>query len=206
MTKQGFDFEPMVLPLGDMDIDTEAGVTYDEELEEIRIIGEIGEDAYDQFRTVFLPLVATQMALNEAYRQPIQIYLNSIGGAVLQGLNIINEIQAAQSKGIQIQTQAGNTVASMALAIYMVGDIRVCNQFSEFMFHQISGGGSSGEIRHQEIVFQRTNLYWETIKSLTKKYTEVDDEWLDTIYKEKIDFYFFGEEAVELGFADLLNQ
>lgn len=203
---KAFDYEPFIIPLDGADTNEDKSIFYDEDLGEIKIIGEIGNKAYNDFRDIFQTEVMSQLALAEPYRQPVRIYISSPGGDVLQGLNIINEIQAAQSKGIEIVCTAGDTVASMALAIYMIGDTRICNQFSEFMFHQIRGGGSSAEVREQEVIMERTKLYWETLKALTKAYTDVSDKWIDTVYKEKIDHYFFGQEAVELGFADLINE
>lgn len=203
MMKMNTEFEPIIIPFEQEE--EELDIWYDEDLEEINI-GEIKSNSYKKFRSIFLPLVSTQLALNEAYRQPIEIYISSVGGDVLQGFNIINEIQAAQNKGIEVVTIAGDFVASMGLAIYMVGSQRICNRYSEFMFHQIRGGGSSNEVRHQEVVLERTSLYWETVKGLTKDYTKITDEFLNMIYKEKVDYYFFGEEAIELGFADIINE
>lgn len=182
------------------------GIFIDEELNEISIIGEIKDGYYNDFRILFNQLVDKQLDKKEDYREPIYVYISSIGGDLLQALNIINEIQSAQLEGVTIIHKAGDIVASAGLSIFVSGSLRICNRYTQFLFHQPSGGMRTDQFVHQKRQFEFNNKLWEELKRMTKDNTKVTDEWLDDVFDGVKDYTFFGDETVELGFADLVLQ
>lgn len=182
------------------------GVFMDEATNEISIVGEIKDGFYNDFKVLFNELVDKQYELREDARQPITVYISSVGGELFQGLNIINEIQNAQLEGITVITKAGDVVASAALAIFMMGSLRIANRYSYFLFHQPSGGTRVDQFVQQERNWEFSKGIWKELKRLTKENTNVTDEWLDGVYEGAKDYTFFGHEAVDLGFADIVLQ
>lgn len=182
------------------------GIFIDEEHNEISIIGTIKDGSYNDFRVLFGDLVDRQYDKKEDIREPIVVYISSNGGDAIQALNIVNEIQSAQMDGITVYTKAGDAVMSAALLIFMCGSVRLCNRYTHFLFHQISGGCRTDELVQQERNRDFTLLLWSEFKRLTIENTNVDEDWIEDKYGYVKDFAFFGYDAVELGFADMVLQ
>lgn len=178
------------------------GIFIDDAHNEISIIGTIKDGSYNDFRVLFSELVDKQYEKKEDLREPIVVYISSNGGDAIQALNIVNEIQSAQMDGITVYTKAGDSVMSAALLIFMCGSIRLCNRYTHFLFHQISGGCRVDEFIQQERNRDFTLLIWNEFKRLTIENTNVDEAWIEDKYNHVKDFAFFGYDAVELGFAD----
>lgn len=178
------------------------GIFADEDHNEISIIGTIKDGSYNDFRILFNELVDKQYEKKEELREPIIVYISSHGGDVIQALNIVNEIQSAQLEGITVYTKAGDSVMSAALLIFMCGTVRLCNRYTHFLFHQVSGGCRADELVQQERNRDFSLLLWSEFKRLTIENTNVDEEWIEDKYNHVKDFSFFGYDAVELGFAD----
>lgn len=72
-------------------------------------------------------------------QRPILISLNSPGGFVEHGRDIMNLIHK-QSRNHTINTivEAGHSCASMCVPIYLVGETRMAHPAAKFMFHEAS--------------------------------------------------------------------
>lgn len=78
---------------------------------------------------------------------PIDIYINSFGGSVYDGLALIDTIQSCEYA--TVRTHAVGKVMSMGFIIFLAGDERFAYKNTTFMAHTISSyvAGKSFEIK-----------------------------------------------------------
>lgn len=128
----------------------------------------------------------------------IYLYIDSPGGSVLDGLQIIQTMESLQQAGVKIYTIANNA-ASMAYVIHQHGTERYVKPWSVLMQHQMSLG----------LYGQYYNLkaYTNLIDKLHEKMLEkqalaagVSVEDFNELTRH--DMWLLGEESVERGFAD----
>ncbi|QOV08274.1 ATP-dependent Clp protease proteolytic subunit [Bacillus phage Kirov] len=136
-------------------------------------------------------------ALKEYQPEPIEIFINSGGGSVTDGFAIIGAMEMSETP---IVTYGFGLVASMALAIFVAGDIRVAHRYTRFMYHSISYG-MLGHITEHEQQMKECDLLQRQYNSLMYDRTKLTKEKLDSIRAMKHDYYFSAKEAVELGVA-----
>lgn len=129
----------------------------------------------------------------------IDVYINSNGGDVFEGLAIYNALKRSKAK---IVTHCDGMAASIASVIFMAGEERVMPKSSFLMIHNAWGGmcGNADEMRKYaddletvtqasvEIYKANSNLDEDRIKSLMDKETILT-----------------AEEAFEFGFATRLE-
>ena len=119
-------------------------------------------------------------------KDPIKLIINSVGGDVYDGLALIGFIS---SSPIQINTYAyGGRVMSMALPIFLAGQVRYATKYTTFMYHTASWPMEYAkiEIHKQELaeVERLENMLNDIIINTTKinktmlnKYQEINREW-----------------------------
>lgn len=134
--------------------------------------------------------------------EPIEIFINSIGGSVTDGFAIIGAMQMSETP---IVTYGLGLVASMALAIFVAGDERYASRYCRFMYHSISYG-MIGHITEHEAMKAEADLLQRMYNSLMLQRTKFTKEQLEEIRRVKQDFYFSAKKAVELGVADEIIQ
>lgn len=140
---------------------------------------------------------AKMSVLNTYAPQPIEIYINSVGGNVSDGFAIISAMEMSETP---IVTFGMGIVASMALGVFLAGDVRVSARHTRFMYHTISYG-MLGYIQDHEDMQAESDLLQRMYDSLVIDNTNIKKERLQEIRRMKKDFYFSGKEAVELGVA-----
>lgn len=128
----------------------------------------------------------------------IYLYIDSPGGSVLAGLDIVQTIQSLQQSGIKIYTIANNA-ASMAYIIHQHGTERYVKPWSILMQHQMSLG-MGGQ-------YYNVKAYGDLIDKLHTKLLEKQAK-ISKVSVEKFneltqhDMWLLGNESVEKGFAD----
>lgn len=132
--------------------------------------------------------VARAIAVLGRTEDPIYLVINSPGGSVLHGLQIINAMQAAKGP---IHTICVNMCASMAAMIFEYGNNRIMMDRSMLMFHAASGG-MMGEFPKMlsrmiafERMFNRTETFVATRLGLTLeqyKFMALKEIWADSEY------------------------
>jgi ATP-dependent Clp protease, protease subunit len=133
---------------------------------------------------------------------PIEIFINSVGGHVTDGFAIIGAMQMSETP---IITYGLGLVASMALAIFVAGDVRLAHRYCRFMYHSISYG-MVGHITEHEAMREEVDLLQRMYNSLMLERTKFTRGQLEKIRKDKQDFYFSAKQAIELGVADKIIQ
>lgn len=154
-------------------------------------------------------LVAQLLLLeSQDNESPINMYVNSPGGAVTHGLAIYDTMQFIKSP---IHTIVIGQAASMGSLLAQAGVKRYMTQNARHMIHRVSSGtgGTSGSIHVQELEFEDARRHLEESKSLNKRLTEIYvnhntagkqfDELMEVM---KHDTFLNAEEAKDFGLID----
>lgn len=130
----------------------------------------------------------------------IDVYINSYGGEVAEGLAIYNALKRHKAK---IRTHVDGFACSIASVIFMAGDERIMPSTSCLMIHNpwMVTAGNAKELRKQaedlDVIGECSiNAYMEHINISEDELKELLDNetWLSA------------KEAVELGFATTLDE
>ncbi len=154
----------------------------------------------DGVHNVSAGLVVAQMLYLESEdpRAPINLYINSPGGYVIDGYSIINTMRYL---ACPVRTICNGMAASMGAMILVSGTegMRFCLPLSEVMIHQPLGGaqGQATDIQIAAAHIQRTK---ETLVRIMAERTgqEYDKVAIDM----ERDFWMTAEEALEYGIID----
>lgn len=139
-----------------------------------------------------------QMAMIKDYQpRPIEMYINSGGGSATDGFAIIGAMELSETP---IITYGLGIVASMALGIFVAGDVRVAHRYARFMYHSV-GYGAGGHIQDHEDALKEADILQRMYNNLFNG-TKLSRELMHQIRTGKQDFFMSGKEAVEYGIAD----
>lgn len=143
-------------------------------------------------------LTAQLLWLDQQSDKPINMYINSPGGSVIDGLQLIDTMKFINAP---ISTTCLGMAASMGAVILSCGEKgrRFVLPHSRVMIHQVSSG-MSGTFSDMKIEFEQTerckkDIYNILAENISKSYEEIEalcdrNNW------------FIGQEAVDLGIAD----
>ena len=142
--------------------------------------------------------IAQLLYLNSIEERDINIYINSGGGSVVDGLGLIDTMNFIESG---ISTTCVGMAASMGAVLLSCGDKgkRFVLPHSRVMIHQVSSG-MRGTVSDMKIEFEQAekcklDVYNILATNLNKTYEEIE-----TLCDR--DNWFIGDEAVKLGIAD----
>ena len=130
----------------------------------------------------------------------INIYINSYGGEVSEGLAIYNALKRHKAK---VTTIVDGFACSIASVIFAAGDERIMNDTSLLMIHNAwtYAAGDSKDLKKQaedleKITQASINAYMQIVNIEEDELKEMmdNDTWLN------------GEEALEMGFATELAE
>ena len=153
----------------------------------------------EEFTPESCNLIVTQLLyLNNLSNDPIDIYINSSGGSVIDGLSIIDTINLIKSPVNTICTGLAASMGAVLLSCGKKGS-RAVLPHSRAMIHQVSSG-MWGTFSDLEIELKQTerckqDIYKILAENLNKPYEEI----------EKLcdrNNWFIGQEAVDLGIVD----
>lgn len=134
---------------------------------------------------------------NPEWRRPIWLYINSVGGDVFAGMNLINVIRASKTP---VYTVCFAQCASMAFHIFIAGHKRFSFADSVLMLHdgEISIANTDSKVRDFMHFSDALN---ERLKRHVLKHTAITEELYDKNHSR--DWYFFADtEGKELGCVD----
>ncbi len=135
--------------------------------------------------------------LDESIEQ-INVYINSYGGEVAEGLAIYNALKRHKAK---VTTYVDGFACSIASVIFAAGDERIMTDTSLLMIHNAWtwAAGNANELRKQaedleKITQASINAYMDIVNISEDELKEMMDNetWIN------------GEEALEMGFATQL--
>lgn len=174
--------------------------------------GEVHYDIYSRLvkdRIIFLheeinadvasTMIATLLYLNiKDSKEPISIYINSVGGTVTSGLfTIYDTMQRIEAP---VETVCVGEAYSAAAVILAAGDKRKAYPNSKVMIHNIQVSGMWGD--SQEII-REAKLVDEENKKLLETLARHTGKPLSRIKKDCLrDFYMTADEALKYGIID----
>jgi ATP-dependent Clp protease, protease subunit len=129
--------------------------------------------------------------------EPIEMFITSGGGSAHAGNAIIGAMEMSETP---IVTYGLGIVASMALAIFVAGDIRIAHRFTRFMYHSVAWG-EDGMLQDHIDGLKEVSIVQDMYNSLFKN-TKLTKEMMDEIVKKRENFFFSGKQAVKFGIAD----
>lgn len=137
-------------------------------------------------------------------REPIEIFIDSPGGSVYHGLSVISLLEHYREIGYKIITISQSIAMSMGFMILICGSERKAYRHSRIMCHQPSSASWYQELEKLQRDVKETETLWIRMKNLIVKYTKITEEQLDNIRDRCFDWYFWAEEALELGIIDTI--
>lgn len=128
-------------------------------------------------------------------RPPIELYIDSYGGAVYQGLGLIGVMEKSKTP---IHTYVTGTAMSCGFMIFIAGHARYCYPYATLMYHQIYDllGGRVTDIKQDLVETERLQDLFENI--VVAK-TKIKKDKLKKVREQKLDWYITPEEALRLG-------
>lgn len=132
--------------------------------------------------------------------KPIQIYINSRGGTVRDGLSCASSILSSKTPVITI---AMGLAASAAFIVFLAGHTRKMQKHSSLMYHQISSWGF-GRIQDQAEDLQESYRLQKVVDDIVTSRTKLDQTMLDQINMCKHDYYIDAKLARKYKCADVI--
>lgn len=125
----------------------------------------------------------------------INVYINSYGGEVAEGLAIYNALRRHKSK---IKTYTDGFACSIASVIFMAGDERIMNNSSLIMIHNAwtYTAGNANDLRAEADALEK--ITQASINAYMEHVNISEDELKDLLDK---DTWLLPNEALEMGFA-----
>lgn len=132
-------------------------------------------------------------------RRPIWLYMQSAGGNVYNGLNLIDVIEHSQTP---VYGVCFTICASMAFNIYIACHKRFAFSNSVFLMHEGETGiqGSTSKVKETMDFFDLTD---KRIKDHVLKNTSMDAEYYDSVYEKEL-YMFANEAGIEKGCVDFI--
>ena len=130
--------------------------------------------------------------------KPIDIYIDSYGGMVYQVFGLLSIMEKSKTP---IHTFVTGAAMSCGFMMLIYGHKRFAYELSTPLYHQVSGG-SIGKVEDMEQKFIETKRLQNKLEELTLRKTKISKEKLESIRKEKVDWYMDAEEALKLGVVD----
>ena len=166
----------------------------------INIYGDITSWAWEEVGEMSAVLLSNQLAELGDDVSKINVYINSYGGEVAEGLAIYNALKRHKAK---VVTYCDGFAASIASVIFMAGDERIMNDSSLLMIHNAWswGVGNADQLRKQaddlDKITQASVVAYKAHSTLS------EEEIKDLMDKET---WILPDEALEYGFATSIEK
>ena len=135
----------------------------------------------------------------------VHLFINSPGGDAFSGLALSDTIEAAKKKGFCITAHASGIIASAAVPVFAVCNIRIASAGTIFMVHEAAiwkwpGRETASDIRTQN---KMMNMLAERYRKYLTDNSKVDDAvWKEM---ETATTWFTAKEAMDFGLVDKIE-
>lgn len=161
----------------------------------INIYGDICSYPFEDTAPTAKSLTAMLDSLEDVSR--INVYINSYGGEVAEGLAIYNALNRHKSKA-KIVTYCDGFAASIASVIFMAGDERIMNESSLLMIHNAWSVGDGNAEQLRKLADDLEKITQASVIAYKAHSTLSEEEIKALMDKET---WILPEEALEYGFA-----
>lgn len=165
----------------------------------INIYGDITSWAWEELGEVSAVNLSKQLdELGDV--SEINVYINSYGGEVAEGLAIYNALKRHKAK---VKTYCDGFACSIASVIFMAGDERIMNESSLLMIHNAWSwvAGNAQELRKQADDLDK--ITQASVTAYKAHSTLTEDEIKELLDNET---WILPEEAMEYGFATAIDK
>lgn len=131
-------------------------------------------------------------------RKPIELFINSFGGSVYDGLSLVDVIK--QSKTPVYTISIGSSM-SMGFWIYLAGHKRLVGEHATLMFHDITGFVWDKSATFKQELNEILRLQKIICEEITNT-SLVHQDTLDDYINRKAEWYIPADEAIKLKLAD----
>lgn len=130
----------------------------------------------------------------------IDVYINSYGGEVAEGLAIYNALRRHKAK---VKTHCEGFACSIASVIFMAGDERIMNESSLLMIHNAwtLAMGNSAELRKQADDLEKIT---QASVEAYKAHSSLSEEEIKTLMNNET--WILPDEALSYGFATAVEK
>lgn len=132
----------------------------------------------------------------------IRVYISSPGGDLVNGLSVVSAIRSSRTP---VVTYALGMAASAAFVVLAAGHVRVAQEYSILMYHQLSGMGGYGKLHDMIDDVALSKKFQKSIDDIIVSCTKLTKQELDEINKCRSDKYFSAKEAKKLGIIDVVS-
>ena len=142
---------------------------------------------------------------NSTNIREVNLFINSPGGDAFSGLALADQIERAKRRGFHITAYASGIIASAAVPVFAVCDVRLAAPGTIFMVHEASlwkwpGRETASDIRSQnELMLLLRERYIGKLAAYSKLDTA---KWEELEYKTT---WFSAEKAMEWGLVDKIE-
>jgi ATP-dependent protease ClpP protease subunit len=142
---------------------------------------------------------------NNTNIRDVNLFINSPGGDAFSGLALADQIERAQRKGFRITAHASGIIASAAVPVFAVCDVRLAAPGTIFMVHEAAlwkwpGRETASDIRSQN---ELMHLLRERYIGKLATNSKLDkDKWEELENKTT---WFSAEKAREWGLVDKIE-
>jgi len=135
----------------------------------------------------------------------VNLFINSPGGDAFSGLALADQIERARRKGFRVTAHASGIIASAAVPVFAVCDVRLAAPGTIFMVHEAAlwkwpGRETASDIRSQN---ELMSLLRERYIGKLTNYSKLDKEKWEQL--ENKTTWFSAETAKEWGLVDKIE-
>lgn len=134
-------------------------------------------------------------------KSPIDIFINSNGGYVDDGLTLISLIEYMKDNGYDITTINMGRAYSMGFMISICGTHRKSYRYGRYMVHDISSC-AYGKAQQMQEDIEDMKISRAVLYDIIQKYTSITLEQLTEWQEKKIDKFLSAQELLELKGVD----
>lgn len=138
--------------------------------------------------------------------EPITVVINTPGGEVVAGLDIVSQIRALQRAGIEVRGHVMGDAASMGAVVLAACSVRSMTSLSRLMWHGIVSFsfGDATDMRSQQRELDRMTATIAAILTATAKPGTrfANKAWVRKTMAEKRPTWIYPEEALVAGLVD----
>lgn len=162
---------------------------------------DISEDSI--FRYLFYLHKIVEIDTFKGTKEPIEIYINTDGGAVYDCYTLISYLEYLKDIGYHIVTINIGRAFSAGFLLSIIGSERKSFRYARYMFHEVSGE-----------LFGKQHVMMSDLDEINKvsqmgidiilQHTNIPEEVLDDIISKKEDKYFSPEDMMKFGAIDAI--
>ena len=170
----------------------------DIEARKLYINGEINETLMENITYYILKYNAVDKGIPVEKRQPILLYINSVGGSVLDAMSLISTMLISKTK---IYTINLGYNLSCGFLISLAGSKRYAYKDSVYLSHDGSAGNYDNNAKILDWAKFLT-MQNKRIKDYVMSRSNITSKKYDSLFRE--DYWFYGDTAKEYKFLDFI--